>query len=82
MSSNNTSISIIGTGNMARVLGARALAGGGTLEVIGRDPAKAAALVGALGGGGATTGTFGSVPAGDIVLLALPYADGAPAHHP
>ena len=37
-----SSISIIGAGTMARILGARALAGGNTVQVIGRDPAKAA----------------------------------------
>jgi len=62
---------------MARLLAARALAGGNTVEIIGRDPAKAAALARELGGG-TTTGTFGRVPAGDIVILALPYASGAP----
>jgi 8-hydroxy-5-deazaflavin:NADPH oxidoreductase len=72
-----SSISFIGTGAMARILGTRALAGGNTVEVIGRDPAKAAALVSELGAG-ATTGTTGSVPAGDIVILAVPYASAAP----
>ncbi len=37
-----SSISIIGLGNMARTLGAIALDGGNTVEVIGRDAAKAA----------------------------------------
>jgi 8-hydroxy-5-deazaflavin:NADPH oxidoreductase len=72
-----TSISIIGTGTMARILGTRALDGGNAVEVIGRDPAKAAALAGALGGG-ATAGTTGAAPAGDIVILAVPYAAAAP----
>jgi 8-hydroxy-5-deazaflavin:NADPH oxidoreductase len=72
-----SSISIIGAGTMARILAARALAGGNTVEVIGRDAAKAAALASELGGG-TTTGTFGSVPAGGIVILALPYASEAP----
>jgi 8-hydroxy-5-deazaflavin:NADPH oxidoreductase len=71
------SISIIGAGTMARILGTRALAGGNTVEVIGRDPAKAAALAGALGRG-ATTGKIGAAPAGDIVILAVPYASAAP----
>jgi len=71
-----SSISIIGAGTMARILAARALAGGNTVEVIGRDAAKAAALASELGGG-TTTGTLGSVPAGDIVILALPYASEA-----
>jgi 8-hydroxy-5-deazaflavin:NADPH oxidoreductase len=72
-----SSISIIGTGNMARILGARALAGGNTVEIIGRDGAKAAALADALGGG-ATAGTTGDAPAGDIVILAVLYASAVP----
>ncbi|MGW2514311.1 NADPH-dependent F420 reductase [Streptomyces scopuliridis] len=63
-------ISIIGTGNMARTIGARAVEGGNTVEVMGRDQSKAADLAKALGGG-ATTGEWGSVPAGDIVIVAL-----------
>ncbi len=75
-------ISIIGTGNMARTIGALAVAGGNTVEVIGRDQSKAAELAKALGGS-ATTGEFGAVPAGDIVIIALPYADVVPvvAHY-
>jgi 8-hydroxy-5-deazaflavin:NADPH oxidoreductase len=69
-------ISIIGLGSMARVLGTIALAGGNTVEVIGRDAAKAADLAGALGGG-ATAGTIGTAPASDIVILAVPYASAA-----
>lgn len=65
-----SSISIIGTGTMSRALGARAVAGGNAVEVIGRDATKAADLVTSLGGG-ATTGTLGAVPLGDIVFLAL-----------
>src|ERR1700694_5914571 len=72
-----SSISIIGTGNMARAIGALAVAGGNTLEVVGRDQSKAADLAKALGGG-ATTGEFGAVPAGDIVIVALRYADVVP----
>jgi predicted dinucleotide-binding enzyme len=66
------SISIIGTGNMARTIGTLAVAGGSTVEVTGRDQSKAADLAGALGGG-ATTGEWGAVPAGDIVIVAVPY---------
>ena len=72
-----SSISIIGAGTMARILGTRALAGGNTVEVIGRDAAKAADLASDLGGG-ATAATIGSAPAGDIVILAVPYASAAP----
>ena len=70
-------ISIIGTGNMARAIGALAVAGGNTVEVIGRDQPKAADLAKALGGS-ATTGEFGAVPAGDIVIVALLYANVVP----
>jgi len=72
-----TSISIIGTGNMARILAARALDGGNAVEVIGRDPAKAADLASALGHG-ATAGEFGVAPVGEIVILAVSYASAAP----
>src|SRR5262245_30128414 len=72
-----SSISIIGTGNMARTIGALAIAGGNTVEVIGRDQAKAADLAKALGGS-ATAGEFGAVPAGDIVIVAVLYADVVP----
>ena len=67
-----SNISIIGTGNMARTIGARAVAGRNTVEVMGRDQSKAADLARALGGS-ATTGEWGAVPAGDIVITALLY---------
>src|SRR5688572_10068701 len=69
-----SSITIIGTGNMARTIGTLALAGGNTLEIMGRDQSRADSLAEALGGG-ATAGTWGAVPAGDIVITAL-LADG------
>jgi 8-hydroxy-5-deazaflavin:NADPH oxidoreductase len=72
-----SSISIIGTGNMARAIGALAVAGGNTVEVMGRDQSKAADLAKALGGS-ATTGEWGAVPAGDIVIVALLYANVVP----
>ena len=72
-----SNISIIGTGNMARAIGALAVAGGNTVEVIGRDQSKAADLAKALGGS-ATTGEFGAVPAGDIVIVSLLYANVVP----
>ena len=65
-----STISIIGTGNMARTIGTLAVAGGNTVEVIGRDQSKAADLAKTLGGS-ATTGEFGAVPAGDVVILAV-----------
>jgi predicted dinucleotide-binding enzyme len=70
-----SSISIIGTGNMASALAERALAGGNAVEIVSRDPAKAKELAAALGG--ATVGMAGTAPAGDIVVLAVPYAGAA-----
>ncbi|WP_216896054.1 NADPH-dependent F420 reductase [Nocardia alni] len=70
-----SSISIIGLGNMAGALAGRALAGGNAVEIIGRDPAKAKELAATLGG--ATVGTSDAAPAGDIVILAVPYAGAA-----
>jgi predicted dinucleotide-binding enzyme len=72
-----STISIIGTGNMARTIGVLAVAGGNTVEVIGRDQSKAADLARDLGGS-TTTGEFGAVPAGDIVIVALLYASVVP----
>ena len=72
-----SNISIIGTGNMARTIGELAVAGGNTVEVIGRDQAKAADLAKHLGGS-TTAGEFGAVPAGEIVIVALLYANVVP----
>ena len=72
-----SSISIIGAGNMARAIGARAVKGGNDVEVASRDAAKAEALARTLGGG-ATAGRFGAAPVGDIVILAVLYAGAVP----
>jgi 8-hydroxy-5-deazaflavin:NADPH oxidoreductase len=72
-----SSISIIGTGNMAKAIGTLAVAGGNAVQVIGRDRSKATDLAKTLGGS-VTTGEFGAVPAGDIVIVALRYADVVP----
>ena len=72
-----SSVSIIGSGNMARAIGARAVKGGNDVEVASRDAAKAEALARTLGGG-ATTGKFGAVPVGDIVILAVLYDSAVP----
>lgn len=65
-------ISIIGAGGMAAAIGGLAVKAGHTVEVMSRDATKARALAEQLGAG-ATTGTFGFAPAGDIVILAVPY---------
>jgi predicted dinucleotide-binding enzyme len=72
-----SSISVIGSGNMASTIGTLALAGGNTVEVIGRDAARTAALAGALGDG-ATAGTWGAAPVGDIVILAVLFESAVP----
>jgi predicted dinucleotide-binding enzyme len=66
-------IGIIGSGGMAAAIGGLAAKAGHTVEVTSRDAAKARALAEQIGAG-ATTGTFGGAPAGDIVILAVPYA--------
>lgn len=72
-----SSITLIGTGNMAHAIGTLAVAGGTTVEVMGRDRSKAEELARTLGGG-ATAGSWGDVPAGDIVITALLYAGVVP----
>lgn len=67
-----STISIIGSGGMAAALGGLAAEAGYTVEVMSRDATKARALAERLGAG-ATIGTFGAAPAGDIVILAVPY---------
>lgn len=68
-----STISIIGSGGMAAAIGGLATEAGHAVEVMSRDAAKAWALVEQIGAG-ATTGTFGAAPTGDIVILAVPYA--------
>jgi predicted dinucleotide-binding enzyme len=68
-----STISIIGTGGMAAAIGGLAAKARHTVEVMSRDAAKARALAEQVGAG-ATTGTFGAAPAGDIVILAVPYS--------
>src|ERR1700677_748226 len=68
-----STISIIGSGGMAAAIGGLAAKAGHTVEVMSRDAAKARALAKQVGAG-ATTGTFGATPAGDIVILAVRYS--------
>jgi 8-hydroxy-5-deazaflavin:NADPH oxidoreductase len=66
-------IGIIGSGGMAAAIGGLAAKAGHSVEVTSRDAAKARALAEQIGAG-ATTGTFGGAPAGEIVILAVPYS--------
>ncbi len=72
-----STISIIGLGRMASAIGGLAVEAGHTVEVIGRDAAKADALARTLGDG-ATAGTWGAAPAGDIVVLAVLFESAVP----
>src|ERR1700683_997034 len=67
-----TTISIIGSGKKATALGPRAGKHGPPIEPRSRNTAKAQALAGQIGNG-ATVGTFGARPAGDIVIVAVLY---------
>lgn len=68
-----SAISVIGSGGIAAAVGGLATKAGHAVEIISRDPARAQALADQIGGG-ATAGVFGAVPAGDLVLLAVPYS--------
>ena len=68
-----TTITIIGSGNMAGAIGGRAAKHGHTVEIMSRDADKAQAAADQIGAG-ATVGTFGARPAGDMVFLAVLYA--------
>jgi len=67
-----TTITIIGSGNMASAIGTRAAKHGHTIEFMSRDTAKAQALADQIGSQ-ATVGTFGATPLGEIVILAVLY---------
>jgi predicted dinucleotide-binding enzyme len=68
-----TTISIIGSGDMAAAIGTRATKHGHIIELMSRNTTKAQALADQIGNG-ATVGTFGAPPAADIVILAVLYA--------
>jgi len=73
-----STISIIGSGNMATAIGTRAAKHGHTVEIMSRNTAKAQALADQIGNG-ATAGTFGATPKGDIVIVAVLYTGAAEA---
>ena len=69
-------ITIIGTGNMARGIGSRALAGGHNLTVVGKDSESAQAVAADIGGDGSVkTAVTGEPLEGDVVVLAVYYPD-------
>ncbi|MDQ0754696.1 NADPH-dependent F420 reductase [Arthrobacter sp. B3I4] len=65
-----TDITIIGSGNMARAIGLRAVAAGRSLQILDRHPENAAKLAAELGADTAS-GSLGDLPEGDLVVLAL-----------
>jgi predicted dinucleotide-binding enzyme len=67
-----TTISIIGSGSMATAIGTRAAKHGHTVELMSRNSVKVQALADEIGNG-TTVSAFGATPAGDIVIVAVPY---------
>ena len=66
-------ITIIGTGNMARGIGTRAVAGGHDVTLLGTEQAHAEELAAELDGESVKAGTVGDPIAGDVVVLAVWY---------
>ena len=76
-------ITIIGTGNMARGIGTRMLAGGNNVILVGHTPGKAEDLAtelqrAAQGGASVQAASEGSSKDSAVVVLAVPYAAAAP----
>jgi predicted dinucleotide-binding enzyme len=65
-------VTIIGTGNMARGIATRSLAGGHTVTLLGTDAGKAEALAAGLGGD-VRSRRSGDPLRGDVVVLAVWY---------
>ena len=73
-------VTIIGTGNMARGIGRRLLAGGHRFTVLGKEREAAEAVVEELdAGGSAQAGRFGDQIADEVVVLAVYYPDATAA---
>jgi 8-hydroxy-5-deazaflavin:NADPH oxidoreductase len=68
-------VTIIGTGNMARGIGKRLVAGGHSVRVLGKDVDAAEAVVGDLGDGSTKAGRSGEAIADDVVVLAVYFPD-------
>jgi 8-hydroxy-5-deazaflavin:NADPH oxidoreductase len=66
-------ITIIGTGNMARGIATRALAGGHSVTLLGTSAEHAQTLAGELSGD-AGSGTVGDPLQGEVVVFAVPYS--------
>src|SRR6266536_806312 len=66
-----TNVTVLGNGNMARGIATRALAGGHSVQILGRSAQAAAGLAAELDG--AASGAIGEDISGEIVVLAVPY---------
>jgi 8-hydroxy-5-deazaflavin:NADPH oxidoreductase len=75
-------ITIIGTGNMARSIATRLLAGGNSVTLVGHAPGKAEELAAQLQGtaksGATVTAAAGNSIAGEVVVLAVPSTAAIP----
>ena len=69
-------VTIIGTGNMARGIGSRVIAGGNDLTVVGKEAEQAQAVISDIGGED-SAGVAGADDRieGDVVVLAVYYPD-------
>ena len=65
-------VTIIGTGNMARGIATRLLAGGHEITLLGTEAGKAENLASEVGGS-VGAGVVGDDISGDVVVLAVPY---------
>jgi 8-hydroxy-5-deazaflavin:NADPH oxidoreductase len=65
-------VTIIGTGDMARAVGSRVVAGGHALQVMGRKQQAAAALASELAGT-VDAAEIGEPVSGEVIVLAIPY---------
>ena len=70
-------VTAIGTGNMARGIATRLLAGGHEVTLLGHEAGKGEALAGELDGY-VGSGTAGDPIEGEVVVLAVPYEAAAP----
>jgi 8-hydroxy-5-deazaflavin:NADPH oxidoreductase len=73
-----STITIIGTGNMARAIATRVRAGGHSVQLLGHTSDQAEQLAAELGSDAVTTGASGDPIDGDMVVLALWYAAAVP----
>jgi 8-hydroxy-5-deazaflavin:NADPH oxidoreductase len=71
----HVNVTIIGTGNMARGLATRFVAGGHQVTVLGKDEAGAQAVADDVGSGNVRTGVSTGPVEGDVVVLAVYYPD-------